>query len=162
MYVIIKSLIKERDNSMAMLTGEYSHQLDAKNRMRIPAKLKKELGDEYYFCIGTNHCITVLSKAEAESQLEKLLSIRYSDLGKQKVLREIAKSFVQAVEDSQGRVVLPPELRRHAQLGKDDKELMICGAINRIEIWSKKVYDEYFSDSDEEDFDTRLSKLEDF
>ena len=162
MYVIIKSLIKERDNSMAMLTGEYSHQLDAKNRMRIPAKLKKELGDEYYFCIGTNHCITVLSKAEAESQLEKLLSIRYSDLGKQKVLREIAKSFVQAVEDSQGRVVLPPELRRHAQLGKDDKELMICGAINRIEIWSKKVYDEYFLDSDEEDFDTRLSKLEDF
>lgn len=147
---------------MAMLTGEYSHQLDAKNRMRIPAKLKKELGDEYYFCIGTNHCISVLSKAEAESQLEKLTTIKYSDLKNQKVLREIAKSFVLAVEDSQGRVVLPPELRKHAQLGKDDKELMICGAINRIEIWSKKVYDEYFSSDDDEDFDTRLSRLEDF
>lgn len=147
---------------MAMLTGEYSHQLDAKNRMRIPAKLKKELGNEYYFCIGTNHCITVLSKAEAEAQLEKLASIKYSDLKNQRVLREIAKSYVQAVEDSQGRVVLPPELRRHAQLGKDDKELMICGAINRIEIWSKKVYDEYFSTGLDEDFDARLAQLDDF
>lgn len=147
---------------MFMLTGEYSHQLDAKNRMRIPAKLKKGLGDEYYFCIGTNHCISVLSKDEAESQLEKLTLIKNSDLKNQKVVREIAKSFVLAVEDSQGRVVLPPELRKHAQLGKDDKELMICGAINRIEIWNKKVYDEYFSDDDGEDFDTRISRLEDF
>ncbi|MGN1104605.1 MAG: division/cell wall cluster transcriptional repressor MraZ [Candidatus Coproplasma sp.] len=147
---------------MFMLTGEYSHQLDAKNRMRIPAKLKKGLGDEYYFCIGTNHCISVLSKAEAESQLEKLTLIKNSDLKNQKVVREIAKSFVMAVEDSQGRVVLPPELRKHALLGKDDKELMICGAINRIEIWNKKVYDEYFSDDDGEDFDTRISRLEDF
>lgn len=144
-----------------MLTGEYSHQLDAKNRMRIPARLKKELGDEYYFCIGTNHCITVLSKQEAEAQLEKLNSIKYSDLKNQKVLREIAKSFVPAVEDGQGRVVLPPELRRHALLGKEDKELIICGAVNRIEIWAKKVYDEYF-DNDEEDFDTRISQLQDF
>lgn len=146
---------------MAMLTGEYSHQLDAKNRMRIPARLKKELGDEYYFCIGTNHCITVLSKQEAEAQLEKLNAIKYSDLKNQKVLREIAKSFVPAVEDSQGRVVLPPDLRRHALLGKEDKELVICGAVNRIEIWAKKVYDEYF-DNDEEDFDARIAQLQDF
>ncbi len=146
---------------MAMLTGEYSHQLDAKNRMRIPARLKKELGDEYYFCIGTNHCIAVLSKQEAEVRLEKLNAVKYGDLKNQKVLREIAKSFVPAVEDSQGRVVLPPELRRHALLGKEDKELVICGAVNRIEIWAKKVYDEYF-DNGEEDFDARIAQLQDF
>ncbi len=146
---------------MAMLTGEYSHQLDAKNRMRIPARLKKELGDEYYFCIGTNHCITVLSKQEAEAQLLKLNNIRYGDLKNQKVLRQIAKSFVLAVEDAQGRVVLPPELRRHARLGKEDKELVICGAVNRIEIWAKKVYDEYF-DNEEDDFDSNIAQLPDF
>lgn len=145
-----------------MLTGEYSHQLDAKNRMRIPAKLKKELGDEYYFCIGSNHCISVLSKAEAEAQLIKLSTIKNSDLKNQRVVREISKSMVMAVEDSQGRVVLPPELRKHALLGKDDKELVICGAITRVEIWAKKVYDEYFADTEDEDFDTRLSRLEDF
>jgi len=146
---------------MAMMLGEYSHQLDAKNRMRIPAKLKKELGNEYYFCKGTNNCITVLSKEEAEAQVAKLLSIKYSDLEKQKTLRSLAKSFIQAVEDTQGRVVLPPALREHAKIGKDDKDLMICGAVNRVEIWSKKVYDEYFA-NEEKDFDKLISELEDF
>lgn len=144
-----------------MLLGEFNHQLDAKNRLRIPAKLKKELGDEYYFCKGTNNCITVLSKEEMEAQVSKLLSIRYSDLEKQKILRSLAKSFVQAVEDTQGRVVLPPTLREHAKLGKDDKDLVICGAVNRVEIWSKKVHDEYFA-NEEEDFDKLISRLEDF
>ncbi len=39
---------------MFFLTGEYNHQLDAKNRIRIPFKLKKELGDNYYFAKGTD------------------------------------------------------------------------------------------------------------
>lgn len=146
---------------MAMLLGEYSHQLDSKNRMRIPSKLKKELGDEYYFCKGTNHCISVLSKEQAEAQLNKLSQIKYSDLANQKIVRTIAKSFVAAVEDGQGRVILPPELRAHALIGKDDKELVICGAVTRIEIWSKKVYDEYF-ENEEEDFDAGIAGLQDF
>ncbi len=151
----------KKDNLMAMLLGEYSHQLDSKNRMRIPAKLKKELGDEYYFCKGTNHCISVLSKEQAEAQLMKLSQIKYSDLANQKIVRTIAKSYVAAVEDGQGRVILPPELRAHALIGKDDKELVICGAVTRIEIWSKKVYDEYFA-NEEEDFDAGIAGLQDF
>lgn len=146
---------------MALLLGTFSHQLDAKNRMRIPAKLKKELGDEYYFCKGTNRCISVLSKEETEAWFEKLKTISYSDLEGQKILREIAKSFVPAVEDSQGRVILPSELRTYAGFGKDDKELMICGAVTRVEIWSKKVYDEYYSDEDLS-FDEGISKLPGF
>ncbi len=147
---------------MELLTGEYSHQLDEKNRFRIPAKLKKGLGTEYYFCIGSNHTIAILPKAEAEEQLLKLKAIRNADLNNLKVAREISKSIVPVAEDKQGRVVLPTELRRHMRLDKDDRDLMICGAINKIEIWAKKVYDEYFSDTDDEDFDTRLSRLTDF
>lgn len=144
-----------------MLLGQYNHQLDAKNRMRIPAKLKKELGDEYYFTKGINHCISVLSKEEAEAQIEKLKSIKYSDIERQRTLRAISRSYVPAVEDSQGRVVLPTELRAHALMDKDDKDLVICGAVTRIEIWSKKVFDDYTA-SDEDDFDTLVSKLDDF
>lgn len=144
---------------MAMLTGEYAHQLDAKNRLRIPAKLKKELGDEYYFAKGANHCIYVFSKEEVDAKFEKLKEIKISDLERQKSVRAFAKSFVLAVEDPQGRAVLPPELREHAGLAKDDKELVICGAVTRAEIWSKKVYDEYFKD-EEEDYDNLISQLD--
>ena len=150
-----------------MLTGEYSHQLDAKNRMRIPAKLRKELGDEYietislpfrYFAKGANKCIYVFPKEAVEAQFEKLKEIKLSEIEKQKGLRAFAKSFVPAVEDGQGRVILPPELRSHAGMGKDDKELVICGAVSRVEIWSRKVYDEYFA-GEEQDYDNLIAGL---
>ncbi len=143
---------------MFMLTGEYNHQLDAKNRMRIPAKLRKELGEEYYFAKGANRCIYVFPKQEVEAQFEQLKSIKLSELDKQKGMRAFAKSFVAAVEDGQGRVILPPELRAHAGMGKDDKDLVICGAVTRVEIWSKKVYDEYFS-GEEDNYDSLIAGL---
>lgn len=146
---------------MATMIGEYFHQLDAKNRMRIPAKLKKELGDEYYFCEGTNHCITVLSKEQMQVWLDKLNMVKYSDLENQKTVRRITRTMSLAVEDAQGRVILPANLREHALMGKDDKDLVICGVINRIEIWSRKVHDEYFGD-EEDDFDACITKLPDF
>lgn len=141
---------------MFMLTGEYNHQLDAKNRMRIPAKLKKELGDEYYFAKGINNCIYVFSKEAAEQQFEKFKDVKLFDAVKQKSLRAFAKSFVCAVEDGQGRVILSPELRSHARVEKD---LVICGAVDHVEIWAKKVYDEYFADA-ESDYDSVVSMLD--
>ena len=144
---------------MAMFTGEYFHQLDAKNRIRIPARLKKDLGEEYYFAFGTNHCIFVFTKQKMEQYLEELGAAKLSDLEAQKRVRMFARTCGQVEEDNQGRIVLSPELRRHAQLGKDDKELVICGAVNRIEIWNKRLYDEYTADM-ETDYDKLFSELD--
>lgn len=144
---------------MAMFTGEYFHQLDAKNRIRIPARLKKDLGEEYYFAFGTNQCIFVFTKQKMEQYLEELGAAKLSDLEAQKRVRMFARTCVQVEEDNQGRIVLSPELRRHAQLGKDDKELVICGAVNRIEIWNKRLYDEYTADM-ETDYDKLFSELD--
>ena len=158
-YAMIKTPT-HKGTVMARFIGEYNHQLDAKNRLRIPAKLKKELGDEYYFTRGTNNTIKVVTKEEMQATLDKLAEIKYSNLELQKSVRFISSSFVPAVEDNQGRVVLPTELKAHALMGKDDKDLVICGAVNRIEIWSKKVHDEYFASSPE-DFDSLIAKLVD-
>lgn len=144
---------------MAVLTGTYNHQIDAKNRIRIPARLKKELGEEYYFAFGSNSCIFVFAKADMEKYLEQLGATRLSDLEAQKRVRAFAKTCVAVEEDNQGRVVLSPELRKHAKLGKDDKDLMICGAVNRVEIWNKKIYDEYYADVDD-NFDAMFAQLD--
>lgn len=128
-----------------MLTGEYNHQLDAKNRIRIPAKLKKELGEEYYFTKGEGGCISVFPKSTVDAQFEKLNQIKLSETEKQKSLRLFAKSFVSGEEDNQGRVVLNPALKSYAGIKKD---LVICGAVNRIEIWAKEVYETYFNDDE--------------
>lgn len=141
---------------MLMLTGEYNHQLDAKNRIRIPAKLKKELGDEYYFTKGTNGCIAVLPKSIVDKKLQLLIeTVKDGDADKQKGLRMYAKSFVAAEEDNQGRVVIKPKLKEFANIKKD---VVVCGAITRVEIWAKEEYDKYFAD--EVNFDELFAKLD--
>jgi MraZ protein len=125
-----------------MLTGEYNHQLDAKNRIRIPAKLKKELGQEYYFTTGTDGCIFVVPKETIDAQLEVMKQIPISD-PRQAALRRLSRSYILAEEDNQGRFVLNPTLRKYAKI---DKDIVFIGAVNRIEIWAKEVYDKYFGD----------------
>lgn len=141
-----------------MLTGEYFHQLDAKNRMRIPARLKKELGDEYFFAKGVNRCIYVFTKDALEEIFRECEGIKFTDVAKQKSLRVFTKSIMPAEEDNQGRFVLPPELRRYAGIDQDSKDLVICGVMTRVEIWSRKNYDEYFANEDEE-YDDLIANL---
>ena len=144
---------------MALFTGEYFHQLDAKNRIRIPTKLKDGLGIEFYFAFGTYHCIFVFTKERMESILQKLEETPMSDLAAQKRVRMFARKCVQVTEDNQGRILLSPEFRRHALFENDDKDIVIIGAVSRVEIWNKRVYDEYTADM-ETDFDAMFSQLE--
>lgn len=140
---------------MYFLTGEYDHQIDAKNRIRIPAKLKgKE--EKLYFSKGTNGCIFVFYEAAIQEKLEKLEEVKLSDIERQKGIRAFTKSLKLVEMDTQGRLVIPPELKSYAKITKDIK---ICGAGSRIEIWSKQVYDLYFAD-DDENFDKNFSYLD--
>ncbi|MDE7454137.1 MAG: cell division/cell wall cluster transcriptional repressor MraZ [Clostridia bacterium] len=141
---------------MFFLTGEYDHQIDAKNRIRIPAKLKGN-EDKLYFSKGTNGCIFVFYDAAIKEKLQKLeTDIKISDVERQKGLRAFTKSLKLVEMDPQGRLVIPSELIGY---GKIKKDIKICGAGSRIEIWSKEVYDEYFAGTDE-NFDENFSILD--
>lgn len=146
-------------NSMCMLTGEYKHQLDAKNRIRIPARLKKELGDEYYFVRGDNNCVYVFDKTELQIKLEAINQTKLSDLEKQKKIRAFTRTVVQVAEDGQGRVVLTPELREHLAFEKNEKDIIVIGVGKRAEIWAKSVYDKYFEDVDD-DYNSVITGLD--
>ena len=89
-----------------MFSGEYAHQLDEKNRIRIPAKYKAELGDKYVFCKGATKCIYVMPLAAFEKEAEKFSSISLFDEEAQDALSEFMSSFFQPEEDKQGRVLL--------------------------------------------------------
>lgn len=141
---------------MFYLTGEYAHQMDTKNRIRIPNKLK---GEEkgLYFSKGTNNCLFVYYEEGFKQLIEKLeQSVKISDADKQKSARVFAKSFSYVEGDAQGRMILPQKLKEFAKI---DKDIVICGAGERIEIWAKEVYDVYFSDEDE-NFDELFKQLD--
>ncbi|MDE5942853.1 MAG: cell division/cell wall cluster transcriptional repressor MraZ [Clostridia bacterium] len=141
---------------MFFLTGEYDHQIDAKNRIRIPAKLKGN-EDKLYFSKGTNGCIFVFYDAAIKEKLEKLeTDVKIGDAEKQKGLRAFTKSLKLVEMDPQGRLVIPQELIGY---GKIKKDIKICGAGSRIEIWAKEVYEEYFADVDE-NFDENFGILD--
>lgn len=140
---------------MFFFTGEFTHQLDAKNRIRIPARLKKQLGESaYYFAKGTNGCLYVFPEESMQELIQKANAIALSDASKQKGLRNFFKSISLAEEDNQGRVIIPASLRQTAKI---DKDIMICGVGSRMEIWAKEVYDEYFNSED--DYDDNFNLL---
>ncbi len=141
---------------MLYFRGTYYHQLDAKNRIRIPAKLKKALGDNYCFTKGTNGCIFAFPEEVIEKKIEALQDVKISDEEKQKGLRIFMKGIISAEEDNQGRIVLDKTLRTFAKIKKD---IVFCGANGRIDIWAKEVYDEYFKDEDD-NYDLFLKMLD--
>lgn len=127
-----------------MLIGEYRHQLDDKKRLRIPAKLRNQLGSDYVIMKGTNGCLFVFSQKEMEETLNaKLRDLPLGDLQAQKSVRALFSSGYTVEEDSQGRFVLPQYLKDFAHI---DKNIVSVGVGNRVELWDEKAWDDYNKD----------------
>ena len=145
---------------MFFLTGEYDHQIDAKNRIRIPTKLRGS-EERLYFSKGTGGCIFVFYENEMNEYLAKLKEVKITDIDKQRGLRTFTHSIKLVDMDQQGRFVIPPELVRYGKISKDVK---ICGSNDRIEVWDKDRYSAYMSgepiiDQEIIDFDNVMREL---
>lgn len=118
-----------------MLFGEYDHQIDAKNRIRIPSRFKQEIGEEYVFMKGVNKCVSVYPKSVFESRYGNFANVSLFDLEAQQALLEVFSSCFNAQEDGQGRVVLPEKLREYANLQKD---VVSIGVGDHVDIYDKE------------------------
>ena len=128
------------------MTGKnYSHQLDAKNRMRIPAKLRDELGPNYSVTIGSGGCLYVYSEEQAKNLKTKLSKINSFREDQLRAARFLLYNLWDAVEDNQGRILLPENLRKYAKL---EKNVVVVKGPNCVEIWSEEVWNEYFKEVD--------------
>lgn len=137
-----------------MFLGEYHHQLDEKNRLRIPAKMRGELGTSYVVMKGSSNCLFVYSSDEMQNLMnEKLKTVPLSDIKAQKSIRMLFSSAFVVEEDSQGRFILPQNLKEFAGVKKN---IVSIGVGNRIELWSEENWQEYNTG---EDFDTILGDL---
>ena len=135
----------------------YSHQLDAKNRMRIPAKLREELGSNYSITVGSGGCLYVYS-AEQMAEVKKTLAKSNKYKEKQlKAARCILYNTWEAEEDKQGRILLPENLRKYAKI---EKNIIVFKGPNCVEIWSEEVWNEYFNDVNFEELADAMDELE--
>ena len=139
-----------------MFKGMFEHQLDDKNRIRIPSKFKKELTGEngeksYSFFRGMNNCICVMSDDELDEAIAAISEEGISESNQASAM--FFSSIFSAEEDAQGRVVLPAMLKRIAGI---QKEIITIGRGKRLEIWSAEKYYDYISGVN---YDAELKKL---
>ena len=134
----------------------YTHQLDAKNRMRIPAKLREQLGENYSITVGTGGCLYVYTAAQMEKVKASLTDINAYRDKQLKAARYILYNTWQAEEDNQGRILLPENLRKYAKI---EKNIIVFQGPNCVEIWSEEVWNEYFSDVNFEELADALDAL---
>lgn len=129
-----------------MFMGEFHHTIDEKGRMIIPAKFREELGDTFIITRGMDKCLFVYPEEEWKQLEQKLKTLPFTKKDARAFTRFFFSGATECGLDRQGRVNISPTLRSYANL---EKECVVIGVSNRVEIWSKSNWEEYFAQSEE-------------
>lgn len=140
-----------------MFMGEYNHTIDAKGRLIIPAKFREQLGEEFVITKGMDGCLFVYPFEAWQEFEDKLKAL---PLTVNKEARKFSRFFLAGAAtvelDKQGRALVPATLREFAGL---DKEVVLAGVLDRIEIWDK---DKWHEASDYDDMDDIADHMSEF
>lgn len=141
-----------------MLIGEYTHNIDAKGRMIVPAKFRDDLGTSFILTRGLDGCLYGYSIEQWQALRQKLSELPQS----RKDARAFSRFFNSAASevefDKQGRINISPTLREHAGLTKNCR---IIGVNDRIEVWDEKRWNDYIAET-EENFEELAEHMADF
>lgn len=131
-----------------MFLGTYTPKLDEKGRFFLPAKFREDLDEGLVITRGQEHCLAVYPMSTFVEMTREIAKGSVSVKKVRDYQRMLAAGASDTAADKQGRVMVPPMLRRYAGLGK---EIVIVGAITRLEIWDAARWEEY-STAQEADF----------
>ena len=140
-----------------MLTGEFNHSIDAKGRLIIPSKLRESLGEHFVITKGMDGCLFLYPENEWEAFEDKLRTLPLTNKKARDFKRFFLGSAVEGEIDKQGRVLLSTSLRTYADL---EKEVVLAGVLDKVEIWSKEAWDARTTDI-EENIEDIASDMED-
>ena len=118
------------------MTGEFQHNLDAKGRLFIPARLREELGDVFYVTLSMERCLSAYSAESWRVFSDKVNSMPYV---KQRKMRPLFAYAARCELDAQGRILLPQNLRNYAGLSKN---VTVVGCNNHAEFWDSAAWEE--------------------
>ncbi|WP_435924929.1 division/cell wall cluster transcriptional repressor MraZ [Paenibacillus sp. DYY-L-2] len=141
-----------------MFMGEFQHSIDEKGRIIIPAKFRDLLGTSFVVTRGLDQCLFVYPMQEWEVLEQKLKALPLMKSDARAFTRFFFSGATECEWDKQGRVNLPATLRQYAKLEKD---CVVLGVSNRVEIWSRDTWEQYFQQS-EDTFNEIAEKLVDF
>lgn len=140
-----------------MFMGTVYNSIDEKNRMIVPSKMRAGLGERCVLTKGLDKCLYIYTVESWQKQMEKISKLPESDPNVRMFIRHFCANAAECEFDKQGRIVIPQELKAYAGIGK---ELVTMGAMTKIEIWSREIWDAPDNDNkmDPADFSKALEE----
>jgi len=131
-----------------MFYGEHEHSLDKKGRLIIPSKFrdvaKENYIEKFFITRGLDGCLFMFPEDEWKAQESKFKSLSFTKTEARKFNRIYFSGACEVVPDKQGRILFPKYLKDFAGIKKD---IVIIGVSNRIEVWSKEKWADFYADS---------------
>ena len=124
-----------------MLIGEYTHTIDTKKRVSLPAKFRKEVGKKVIITNGLDNCLSIYTiKAWEKVVSEKLSQLSIGQADQRSFNRFMLAGAVETSVDSIGRILIPDFLKNYAKL---KTKVVLAGVHTHIEIWDEKAWRAY-------------------
>ncbi|CAK1228861.1 division/cell wall cluster transcriptional repressor MraZ [Fructobacillus tropaeoli] len=141
-----------------MFMGESSHNLDPKGRLTIPVKFRNQLGESFVVVRWMEHALRAMPMSVWQNLEEQLNTLPLGKKEARAFKRFVLAGAKEAEFDKQGRIIVDGNLKDYAQI---DKEVVVTGAGDSFEIWSKENWQAYTEDT-AENFDEIAEGLVDF
>ena len=129
-----------------MFMGEFHHNIDEKGRLVIPNKFRLELGERFIITRGLEKCLYAYSISEWNNIVDKLKKLPFTKKDARTFIRSFFSGAAECEFDRQGRINITSPLVSYADLTKD---CVIIGANDRLEIWGKANWDNFFTENSE-------------
>ncbi len=120
--------------------GEFNHNVDSKNRIIIPSKLRESLGEAVIISKGLDGCLYIYPESEWKVFEEKLKSLPMTNKNARAFVRFFYSGATEINPDKSGRALIPKSLMEYANI---KTEVVSVGMIDKVEIWSKEKWEEY-------------------
>ena len=141
-----------------MFMGEYSHTLDVKGRLIIPAKFRNQLGEKFIVTRWMEHALRAMPMPVWEKLEQQLNQLPLGKKEARQFKRFVMAGAMEAEIDKQGRIIIPSNLKTYAGLAKN---VIFTGSGDSFEIWSDENWQSYTAET-AENFDDIAEGLVDF
>ena len=127
----------------SFLTGEFRHALDERARVAVPIRFRPRLAQGATLARWLDGCLAVFPVDTWEDLAGRLASLPLTNPRAREFARFMSSGAVEVELDRQGRLLIPGYLREYAGLGTG--EVVVVGALNRLEIWAPDRWTPYRS-----------------
>jgi len=135
-----------KEEREVIFLGEYRHKIDQKGRLALPVKFRGKLSQGLVITRGLDSCLFIYPKSDWRAFAEKIAKLPLTQANARAFGRLMLAGAAEANLDKQGRIILPPYLRKFAAL---KNKVIVAGVYNRLEIWSRGRWGRYKKNAEE-------------